>query len=447
MANWRETNNASMAAASQSSGKFVPVHELKEQYVESIATAMVSHQSRAAAAGLTFRRQQSLAEMLEIVETWLHDAREYGVAMNKGAPRLSIKYFWGRLVMNQLLHAEQNDLRTPAVRYERLVAAVTYRFRQTLPINSADHYSYAYLCDCKTHKEYPEGAVRRLYEAKILNDSSSMGLVIHGTGREPPKSSLVSALMHEYRDYHAESGSVLVLTYPTSHLVVDKKQPFPGQCQHLLRSLCEQLLWQTRFAAGLQLGLVTPTFLTTITYPDSSAIPALCTVFRDIILNIAVLVKQHSQPPQTISVIIDQLDQVEGYLDYGNIIQFFRKLCDELVYGQLDRFVHFTYILLHSQIAQIATDPHPNERQIFWDEVERLCSRDLQIETLETIVDCANAPPRATLAADLDIAPAAGSSELQSSEPPPRLVVNGSYLSYTQQGASGWKGKGKGIDR
>jgi hypothetical protein len=381
------------------------VNEIKGKDVDSIATAMVSHQSRAIAAGVGCARHQSLSEMRKIVETWLDDAREYRVAMNKAAQKLWIKYFWDHFELNQLARAERSDLKISGERYERLVATLKYKPRPTVIINSGDHYSRAYRCDCKTHKEYPKGAVRRLYEANILNEFSSMGMIIHETRREYAENSLVSALMHEYRDYNAKlhtQGSVLVLTHPTSHFVVSKKDPFAGQCQHLLRSLCLQLLSQTQYAAGLELGLVTPAFLDTTMLPGWDATIALCTIFREIILNIALLVKHNRKPPQTISVIIDELDQFERYPDYWKIIQFFRNLCDELVYGQLDQYVHFTYILLHSQVAQIATSPYPNERQIFWDEIKRLCSPEqdnVKIQALETIVDCANAPPRVTLPA------------------------------------------------
>jgi hypothetical protein len=124
------------------------------------------------------------------------------------------------------------------------------------------------------------------------------------------------------------------------------------------------------------------------------------------------------------------LDELERYSGYQQIIRFFRRLCDEVVYGQADQHVHFQYILLHPQIAQYAIEPHPNERQIFWDEIKRLLSPELdkvQVQSLERIVDCVNAPPRVTI-------PGPPPS------PPSPPIVNESNPSYSQQG------KGKQVD-
>lgn len=234
-----------------------------------IVVAMMRYQMRAQNEGLSDLRPRSLKHMHEIVREWYTDSEFYGRKWLFRQIRLPIRYSWGWPCLNQL---------TAALMLE-----------QDQESDEADVVD-----DSREQR-----LVTNLRTSKVLEDAGNGGFIVHGCWRTfPSKNGMLNMMIAVTRAcLQTRSDPLITLTYPS----LSGRYPNIANvavmwtAAHLLRCFCQKVLKESEYARGLELGFVTNELLGVIERGVEASNANLCQVFREIVINIALLIAEHNK--------------------------------------------------------------------------------------------------------------------------------------------------------
>ena len=217
-------------------------------------------------------------------------------------------------------------------------------------------------------KDHPEVArFRKLRSGGlIINDNN---FLIEESADVPAD---IAGFMTVYaRTLQAESPMNLAITHSAGRNW--KGNPNVNGCEGILRSMCAQLLGHPIFPKPKK-GAATPElyFLKTAmvkatwkAFPRQQ-IPA---IFREILVEIASKIKQYKCGRSRITVIIDDLDLVEGSQQARreDLLRTLRHMSGECDVGDMGKYLSFQYILMHPRLSYMTNTPDVHERYIVLD--------------------------------------------------------------------------------
>lgn len=130
----------------------------------------------------------------------------------------------------------------------------------------------------------------------------------------------------------------------------------------LLRSLCQQLVFE-----GPHIDYDFMDSWTDIKKAKmhSGDVETLCQVFRELLIEIAAVLKPKKHSHRSIILVIDSINNLEmpTYWDEFSVaVGCIRSVCEEIMLGDLGKRLTLKYIFLHNGVSRLVLDPHPLER-------------------------------------------------------------------------------------
>ena len=161
-----------------------------------------------------------------------------------------------------------------------------------------------------------------------------------------------------------------VLTHAAGLCHFDKTHPHLHGVSGLLRSICTQLLVDQSSELRLQrVKLGGTEFLEKLKIGD---VDSLCNLFRYLLYDVATYAQDcinkqwEGFGPRTITIILDGTNFLEVYdrRRFYCAVDWLRTMVDEVLYGEIGKYLSLRYILIHPEISSLLQCPYPIERPI-----------------------------------------------------------------------------------
>jgi hypothetical protein len=235
---------------------------------------------------------------------------------------------------------------------------------------NADYKFTAKLLEQKRHAETASAILEEAeVEAFLKSTSASAGLLVMGSNLQTHKqtrTSLSCFVIECCRRCHNNKGFWVIKHFAGLRAVEQAEEDHTqySGVAGLLRSMCHQLIAIAR--STLLLDVVDTWSADSMRAVYEGDISMLCRLFRHLLLEVGTVARKGNNR-HTVLVIVDSihvLEHDEHRADFYQVVDFFRDLCDETMFGDLGGTLKFQYMFLHNGISRLILKSYPRERII-----------------------------------------------------------------------------------